>query len=148
MHRSRIVAGSKHGELILDFRMIRRCRKFCVNGHLAGNCLTLRRSEHDRIAESAIARSYLSITGWLSKPENFLRYHGFLKQLTKAAIERALQAELAAQLGHDKHEPVAYASSSIRNGTSRKKLRGGFGELPIVIPRGLHGSFEPPPVSE
>lgn len=34
------------------------CKKFCVNGHLAGNCLTLRRSEHDRNTESTIARSY------------------------------------------------------------------------------------------
>jgi len=30
-----------------------------------------------------------------------------------------------------------------RNGTSRKTLKGEFGELPIEIPRDRHGSFEP-----
>ena len=34
----------------------RGCKKFCVNGHLAGNCLTSKRSEHDRSKEGTIAR--------------------------------------------------------------------------------------------
>jgi len=33
----------------------RGCKKFCVNGHLAGNCLTSKRSEHDRSKESSNA---------------------------------------------------------------------------------------------
>ena len=41
------------------------------------------------------------------KPEDLIGEHGLLKQLTKAVVERALQAEMAAHLGHDKHEPVA-----------------------------------------
>ena len=43
------------------------------------------------------------------KPEDLLGEHGLLKQLTKAVVERALQAEMAAHLGHDRHEPVANA---------------------------------------
>ena len=77
------------------------------------------------------------------KPEDLLGEHGLLKQLTKAVVERALQAEMAVHLGHDKHEPVANISGNTRNGTSRKKLKGEFGELPIAIPRDRHGSFEP-----
>ncbi|OGV76664.1 MAG: hypothetical protein A3I83_02880 [Methylotenera sp. RIFCSPLOWO2_02_FULL_45_14] len=37
------------------------------------------------------------------KPENLSSENGLLKQLTKALIERALQAEMAEYLGHDKH---------------------------------------------
>src|SRR3990167_11201732 len=86
------------------------------------------------------------------KPEDLIGEHGLLKQLTKAVVERALQAEMAAHLGHDKHEPVANAAGNTRNGTSRngtsrngtsrKTLKGEFGELPIEIPRDRQGSFE------
>ena len=69
--------------------------------------------------------------------------HGLLKQLTKAVVERALQAEMSAHLGHDKHEPVANTAGNTRNGTSNKTLKGEFGELPIEIPRDRQGSFEP-----
>ena len=76
------------------------------------------------------------------KPEDLLGEHGLLKQLTKAVVERALQAEMAVHLGHDKHESVANISGNTRNGTSRKKLKGEFGELPIAIPVALsHNSF-------
>lgn len=77
------------------------------------------------------------------KPEDILGEHGLLKQLTKAVVERALQAEMAAHLGHDKHEPIANTAGNARNGTSRKTLKGEFGELPIEIPRDRQGSFEP-----
>lgn len=77
------------------------------------------------------------------KPEDLIGEHGLLKQLTKAVVERALQAEMAAHLGHDKHEPVANAVGNTRNGISRKTLKGEFGELPIEIPRDRQGSFEP-----
>ena len=77
------------------------------------------------------------------KPEDLIGEHGLLKQLTKAVVERALQAEMAAHLGHDKHESVANAAGNPRNGTSRKTLKGEFGELPIEIPRDRQGSFEP-----
>ena len=77
------------------------------------------------------------------KPEDLIGENGLLKQLTKALVERALQAELADHLGHDKHEPVTNSTGNARNGKSRKTLKGEFGELPIEIPRDREGSFEP-----
>lgn len=77
------------------------------------------------------------------KPEDLIGENGLLKQITKAVVERALQAEMAAHLGHGKHEPVENLAGNTRNGKSQKTLKGEFGELPIDIPRDRHGSFEP-----
>ncbi|TAJ91947.1 IS256 family transposase [bacterium] len=77
------------------------------------------------------------------KPEDLIGESGLLKQLTKALVERALQAEMAVHLGHGKHEPVANPAGNTRNGKSQKTLKGEFGELPIEVPRDRHGSFEP-----
>ncbi len=77
------------------------------------------------------------------KPEDLIGDNGLLKQLTKALVERALQAEMAEHLGHGRHEPVANPAGNTRNGKSVKTLKGEFGELPIEVPRDRHGSFEP-----
>jgi len=77
------------------------------------------------------------------KPEDLIGENGLLKQLTKALVERALEAEMTEHLGHAKHEPVTNPSGNARNGKSRKNLKGDFGELPIEIPRDRHGRFEP-----
>mgnify|MGYP003499239562 FL=1 len=77
------------------------------------------------------------------KPEDLIGENGLLKQLTKALIERALQAEMAGHLGHDKHETVTNSTGNARNGKNRKTLKGEFGKLPIEIPRDREGSFEP-----
>ena len=76
-------------------------------------------------------------------PEDLIGENGLLKQLTKALVERALEAELESHLGHGKNEPVANASGNTRNGKSRKTLKGEFGELPIEVPRDRQGTFEP-----
>ena len=77
------------------------------------------------------------------KPEDLIGENGILKQLTKAIVERALRAGLAAHLGHDRHAAVANDSGNTRNGSSAKTLKGDFGALPIGIPRDRDGSFEP-----
>ena len=77
------------------------------------------------------------------KPEHLIGESSLLKQLTKALVERALQAEMSDHLGHDKNEAVSNASGNTRNGKSQKTLKGEFGELPIEIPRDCEGSFEP-----
>jgi putative transposase len=77
------------------------------------------------------------------KPEDLIGENGLLKQLTKALVERALQAGMSEHLGHDKHSPVSNPTGNARNGKSRKTLKGEFGELPIEIPRDREGSFEP-----
>lgn len=75
------------------------------------------------------------------KPEDLIGENSLLKQLTKALVERALQAEMAEHLGHDKHEAITNGSGNARNGKSRKPLKSEFGELPIEIPHDREGSF-------
>jgi putative transposase len=77
------------------------------------------------------------------KPEDLIGEEGLLKQLTKALVKRALNAEMTDHLGHSKHAPVANPTGNTRNGKSRKTLKGDFGELPIEVPRDRLGTFEP-----
>ena len=41
------------------------------------------------------------------KPEDIVGENGLLKQLTKALVERAMEAELTTHLGYEKHDPAA-----------------------------------------
>ncbi len=65
------------------------------------------------------------------KPEDLISENGRLKLPTRLLVERALDAEMTDHLGHDQHGPVANATGNMRNGRSRKILRGAFGELRI-----------------
>jgi putative transposase len=76
-------------------------------------------------------------------PEQIIGENGLLKQLTKALLERAMHAELDEHLGYGKHDPAGYKSGNSRNGTSRKKLKGDFGEIDLETPRDRNGTFEP-----
>jgi putative transposase len=76
-------------------------------------------------------------------PEQITGEKGLLKELTKAVLERALRAELTDHLGYEKHDPVGHGSGNSRNGTSRKKLKGDFGEMELETPRDREGTFEP-----
>lgn len=77
------------------------------------------------------------------KPEDIIGENGLLKQLTKAVLQRALQAEMTDHLGHEKHAAIANKSGNARNGKSAKTLIGEFGTMPIDIPRDRDSSFEP-----
>lgn len=77
------------------------------------------------------------------KPEDIIGENGLLKQLTKALVERALQAELTAHLGYEKHAPGGQNSGNTRNGASTKRLQGEFGTVEIAVPRDRQASFEP-----
>src|SRR5436853_1325992 len=77
------------------------------------------------------------------KPQDIAGENGLLKQLTKAVLERAMQAELADHLGYEKHDPVGYKSGNSRNGKTKKKLKGDFGEIDLETPRDRNGTFEP-----
>lgn len=77
------------------------------------------------------------------KPEDIIGEKGLLKQLTKALVERAMDAELTTHLGYEKHDPVGYGSGNSRNGKSKKRLKGDFGEVEIEVPRDRQSSFEP-----
>jgi putative transposase len=76
-------------------------------------------------------------------PEDIVGENGLLKQLTKAIVERALQAELTTHLGYEKHSPEGNAEGNKRNGASSKRLKGDFGTVEIEVPRDRQSSFEP-----
>jgi len=82
------------------------------------------------------------------RPEDIIGENGLLKQLTKALLERALNAELTEHVGYDKHDPAGYNSGNSRNGATKKKLKGDFGEIELETPRDRNGSFEPEIVSK
>ncbi len=77
------------------------------------------------------------------KPEDVLGENGLLKQLTKALLERALNAEMTHHLGYEKHERVAEKSDNARNGVSEKTLDTDQGELVVQVPRDRNSTFEP-----
>jgi putative transposase len=77
------------------------------------------------------------------KPEDVIGENGLLKQLTKAVVERAMEAELTHHVGYAKHERTGGESKNKRNGSSPKKLQGDFGEVEIAVPRDRDGTFEP-----
>lgn len=77
------------------------------------------------------------------KPEDIIGENGLLKQLTKALLERAMNAELTEHLGYDKHDPAGHNSGNSRNGVTTKTLKGEFGEMPLETPRDRKGTFEP-----
>ena len=77
------------------------------------------------------------------KPEDIIGEHGLLKQLTKALLERAMQAEMTEHLGYAKHDQAGKNSGNSRNGKTSKALKGDFGELPLETPRDRNGTFEP-----
>jgi putative transposase len=82
------------------------------------------------------------------RPEDIIGENGLLKQLTKALLEWALNAKLTEHVGYDKHDPAGYDSGDSRNGATKKKLKGDFGEIELETPRERNGSFEPEIVSE
>ena len=77
------------------------------------------------------------------KPEDIIGENGLLKQLTKALLERAMQAEMTEHLGYEKHDPAGNNSGNSRNGATTKTLKGDFGEMPLETPRDRNGSYEP-----
>ena len=76
-------------------------------------------------------------------PEEIIGENGLLQQLTKAVLQRALQAEMTLHLGHEKHASVSNQEGNARNGSSLKTIKGEFGNMPIEIPRDRDSSFEP-----
>ena len=77
------------------------------------------------------------------KPADLIGENGMLKQLTKAVIEAALNAEMNQHLGHPRYGTVDNATGNVRNGQSTKRLTGDFGEIQIAVPRDRDASFTP-----
>src|SRR5689334_25005003 len=76
-------------------------------------------------------------------PEDLIGEDGLLKQLTKALVERAMEAELTHHLGYEPHAPEGRNSGNSRNGKSKKTVTGKNGSLELEVPRDRAGTFEP-----
>jgi putative transposase len=64
-------------------------------------------------------------------------------QMTKAVIERALQAEMTHELGYERGDPAGVGSGNSRNGSSTKTVSTMNGSVTIEVPRDRKGTFEP-----
>lgn len=77
-------------------------------------------------------------------PEDLLGENGLLKELTKALLERAMNAELTHELGFEKHDKSSSKESgNRRNGTTPKTVKSKHGEIELQIPRDRESEFEP-----
>lgn len=75
--------------------------------------------------------------------EEIVGPNGLLKQLTKALVERAMNAEMSHHLGYEKHSAEGRGSGNNRNGKSRKRVQGDFGAVEIEVPRDRNGTYDP-----
>jgi len=81
-------------------------------------------------------------------PEGLHGPDGLIKQLSKALIERAVQAELTEQIGYEKSGAGEKPTGNRRNGKSVKTLRTDQGPPEIGVPRDRDGDFEPQTVGK
>ena len=77
------------------------------------------------------------------KPEDLLGEGGILKELTHRLVERALEGEMTDHLGYPKHANSLKEKNNHRNGHSKKKLKGDFGEIDLKVPRDRQSDFDP-----
>jgi putative transposase len=68
---------------------------------------------------------------------------GLLNQMTKAVLERALQAEMTSHLGYEAGDPAGRGTSNSRNGRTTKTVSTVNGPIGLSVPRDRNGSFEP-----
>lgn len=68
---------------------------------------------------------------------------GLLAQLTKLVLESALEGEITAHLGYEKHERAEEPDGNSRNGTRSKTVLTKAGPVQIDVPRDRAGTFEP-----
>ncbi len=65
----------------------------------------------------------------------------FLASIQRRAIEKMLEGELDDHLGYEKHQQSD--NPNARNGHGRKKIKTGYGEMDIEVPRDREASFNP-----
>ena len=68
---------------------------------------------------------------------------GLLTALTRQVWQSALEAEMAAHLGYDKHDPMGQNLGNSRNGTTPKTVTTEIGKVTLDVPRDRAGTFEP-----
>jgi putative transposase len=75
--------------------------------------------------------------------KDLLGQHGLIKQITKRALESALEGEMTDHLGYEPNGPTGKNSGNSRNGRNRKTVKTAEGDVSIEVPRDRNGSFEP-----
>nr|WP_234391974.1 transposase [Streptomyces sp. WM6378] len=68
---------------------------------------------------------------------------GLLTEITKAVLERALEAEMSEHLGYERGDRAGHGSGNSRNGTSPKTVLTDAGAITLAVPRDRNGDFEP-----
>ncbi|WP_251073047.1 IS256 family transposase [Streptomyces sp. ISL-43] len=68
---------------------------------------------------------------------------GLLTEITRAVLERALEAEMSEHLGYERGDPAGHGSGNSRNGTSPKTVLTDDGAVTLAVPRDRNGEFEP-----
>lgn len=76
-------------------------------------------------------------------PEDLIGESGLLKELTRALVNRAMQAEMTEHLGYDNGQTPPEGQGNRRNGKRGKRLRSDQGILEVEVPRDRDGTFEP-----
>jgi putative transposase len=76
-------------------------------------------------------------------PEEIVGEGGLVSELTKRLMERALQGELTAHLGYEKHSPEGRNRGNSRNGHTQKRVKTGTREIELEVPRDRDSTFEP-----
>jgi putative transposase len=96
----------------------------------------LRELMDDRLLDALLERSRDQAGGLRLTGEGSM-----LGELVRAVLERALEAELTAHLGYERHERGA--GGNARNGAIAKTVQTGVGPVPLQVPRDRAGTFEP-----
>lgn len=76
-------------------------------------------------------------------PKELLAKDGLLGQLTKALVERCLEAEMDDHLGYEKNERTGRGGENRRNGYTKKTVITDQGDVTLGVPRDRNGAFEP-----
>lgn len=77
------------------------------------------------------------LTAGLKTPQELESLYG---QMLQHMVNRALEAEMQAHLGHDRHSKSA---GNVRNGKARKTVQSAVGDVQVETPRDREGTFEP-----
>jgi putative transposase len=105
--------------------------------------LTDKKQNRPKKEKTAEERLLDELVADYKSPEDMLGENGLLRRLTKGLLERALNAEMSAHLGYEKHAAEGRGTGNSRNGATSKTLKGDFGELELNTPRDRNGTFEP-----
>ncbi len=81
-------------------------------------------------------------------PEEIMGQGGLVKDLTRRLVERALEGEMTAHLGYEKHAQEGRNGGNSRNGKTSKRVKTDSAEMGIEVPRDREGNFDPQMVAK